>query len=224
MSNDELKFFKAFEKWCFNSTLDGLPNIIKARKNVYLFIFWIMMFAICLGLCIFVLTKNIMDFYEYEVTTQDRIVAYDEIKFPIVSICQENPFINPEANNFLENFFNKTLINDYENSMKKRMWALYNLASPSYNNSVKKSIGYSAIELFLNLSFNNNNLDPIKNLEWFFDPTFGNCYRLNVETLYASRAGYGFYAEIFTGLPYDQHSYIYEPLSRGNLNNYSLLI
>lgn len=223
-------FFHHFIVWMRNSTMDGLPNIAESRKSVIRLIFWLIMFGTCLGLCIFVVTKNIKDYLEFEVTTTDRVVAKDEIPFPVVTICNQNPFVTPEASTFIKQYiyenFQKNitssqdlidLFGSEEVFLKEVYWFLSQLTDPKYNETLKRSFGYSFDDMFPKVTFNELPIDLTNKTQWYFDPLFGNCYRFNLQELNEYREGYGLFFEAFIGLPYELNNYLFEPMAKGKV-------
>lgn len=227
-SSEWTEFSRSLRQWCYHTTCDGLPNLVHTRKHLVRFLFWLGMFSACLGLGIYVVVQNVTDYYAYEVTTTDRLVAYDRVRFPIVTFCNQNPFAHPRANAHIQRYFYETYkvnVSSYEDVMdllgaeesaREMSWVLYSLANPtSTNDSERQSIGYSYEDMFLKATFNHEPIDPRAVVKWYFDPVYGNCYRFNLSSMYATRQGYGLYVEAFIGLPYDQHDYIFESTTRG---------
>lgn len=223
----ENSFLKATEEWLEEVTIDGVPNIIRSRKNIPSLIFWSIMFSLCLGFSVFLVFSLIDDYNQHDVLSKDRLISYNELRFPVVTLCNENPFLSPKANEFLKVYFYEKYgvnVSSYKeileflgpDQLKLNMKrALYNLMSPKFSDETRKSMGYSADDTFLTISFFDYELNKTENLKWFFDPVYGNCYRINIDFMNATQEGYGLSAEIFTGLPYEQHSYLFEPLSKG---------
>lgn len=220
---------KAFKTWCEDSTMDGLPSIAYASRHLAHFVFWIVLFFGCVGLGLYMVSRNIMDYLSFQVTTTDRVTPYNQLTFPVVTFCNENMFLSPRANEFIRDYFNTTYglnVNSYQDIVKhfggsdnawmEVYWLGYQLSSGVWNETVLKSLGYSPNQMFYSIQFANYSLDPSTDLEWYFDVKYGNCYRFNSnQTFNASRLGYGLYVELFTGLPYNYHKYILESDSVG---------
>lgn len=91
-------------EWAEVSTSHGLPRVLRV-KRLYLKIIWGLCFLGSLGFCIFLIYRSISDFLEYQVVTQIRLIPERPIIFPTVTICNLNPLVTKEANNFI---FEKT--------------------------------------------------------------------------------------------------------------------
>lgn len=219
MKIDTKPYKKALEKWCINSTMDGLPSIARAKRHLLHIIFWILLFLLCFGLCVYMVSKSIIDYFQYDVITTDRIVAYDKLDFPVVTFCNENMYLSPQANMFIRDYFlaNFNLsVNSYNDIVKRFgsfdqadkeiSWMTYQLSAGKWNNTVLKSLGYSVEDTFMSFQFSVDDVNKSIDLEWYFDKMYGNCYRFNAnQNFKALRLGYGLYAQIFTGLPFKYH-------------------
>ena len=224
----EKSFLKVFLKWCEELSLGGVPNIVRSRHRIPSLIYWSIMFTVCFALSIYMVVSLVQEYNEFEVVTKDRIIYYDELKLPAVTFCNENPFLSPKANQYLkEYFYEKYGVNvssykqilEYlgpDQAVKEAKIALYNLMNPNVSDTIKKSIGYSAEDTFLSFSYNEEPMNVSQATQWFFDPVYGNCFKIdiNINTILE---GYGLFAEVFTGLPYDYHSYMYEPITKGRI-------
>lgn len=229
MSSTKRKMYrKSSETWCLNSTMDGLPSIARAKSHL---IFWIVCFLICFGLCVYMVVKSIMDFYQYEVTTTDRLVAYDQIKFPMITFCNDNPFPSQRTNDLLNDYFrdkfgivNISSYGDLEKASKTKnlsledelSWIKYQLSAGVWNESMQRSIGYSVKEMFYAIDFSSKTSNKSINLDWYFDKFYGNCFRFNSDQSWVSnRLGFGLYVEIFTGHADKYQSYLTNSMSKG---------
>ena len=231
MEKSKKDYLDVFKKWCLDSSLDGLPSIARATSHILYLIFWITLFLGSVGLCAYMVAKSIIEYYQYDVITTDRLIAYNSIPFPIVSFCNENKFLSPEANVYIRDYFYKnfgaTNISSFKDitnwfgsvdaASEEINWMMYELSDAKLKDSVRQSLGYSAEETFYKLEFNDQPVNLSTDLVWFFDPSHGNCFRFNSGShrFNSTRMGYGLYAEIFTGLPYEYTNYIYEPNSKG---------
>lgn len=213
-----------FVTWGESTTFHGIPNILRAKEIIWKII-WLACFLTSLGFCSYLIRKTLVQYLNHEVTTIIRTIPQTQVQFPQVSICNENMFISPEASDLIKAYFKDTqnlTINNYQDMLdylplnKKTNLLeelLYETLLPTFNASLRKSLGYSAQQTFFKLTFNNLDFN-LSEIKQFYDPYYGNCFRINTtlvnqnnasRTLYADRVGYGFKFEIFTGLSDYEH-------------------
>lgn len=219
-------------KWCNHTSIHGLPNLIRAN-TYWRFFFWLITMTICLVLCILVVTSNIQDFLRFSVVTKARELpmAKDE-RFPMVSICNENPFISPAANQYLTEYFarnyaiNVSTFDDVLGQLGPRRTSeafeqiLYSMNSPLVNSS---AFGYTIDQVITTIWLYGQQW-PIETLERFFDPFYGPCVRFNsgmnssgqpIDRELLAVSGIGLNIVIFIGVSDDMRDYIYQPPNRG---------
>jgi hypothetical protein len=98
-----IRFEKSFLNFLEYSTIGGLSDLGK-RKALYLRIFWMIVVFICSSYALVTIIETIKIYYNYEV-----ILAFDKyqdmpIKFPAITICNENQFNERYAFNYLFKF------------------------------------------------------------------------------------------------------------------------
>lgn len=233
MKLDTKEYRREFELWLINSTMDGFPNLARAKWHLTHFIFWLLLFLASLGLCIYMVTKSILDYYQFDVVTTDRLTVPSQINFPVVTFCNQNLFLNPNATKYIKNYmltnygFNVSSYQDLIkvfggplNADSEISWMIYQTSNLNFQDSTRRSFGYSAEDMFFKLEFNGELVNISRDLEWYYDVNFGNCYRFNsksgqADSYNVSRTDNRLYAELFTGLPYAYNQYLYEPNLRG---------
>lgn len=78
------KFLALINNWSSNARCyDGIPNIGKA-ENVYWKLIWTIAFFGMTGYCTYSLSLSIIDYFQYDVTTQISTKRSSSIEFPTV--------------------------------------------------------------------------------------------------------------------------------------------
>lgn len=228
------QLLKRFNDWSLVTTIHAVPNIVRAWSAciIWRLVYWVVSLIICLVLCTILVKSNIDDYLQMDVVTKIRSLPQDGGEyFPVVSICNENPFISPQGNEYLKEYFKKkynitvSKFDDVLAYLGVNMTIYEMIQIPYWMNSPNqsKSFGYSNEELFLDINYFGLDIDPSE-LERFFDPYYGPCVRFNsgknsrgesIPRLPLVVSGLGITMEIFMGLSDDIREYIYEPERRG---------
>lgn len=218
-------------EWCIVSSIHGLSNIVRAHSYWRLF-FWLIMLLVCSVLCILLVVSNILDYLRYDVITKARTLPLSQDEFfPVVSMCNENPLISPESNRFIKEFFLENYglnVNTYDDVLK-------NLDPDKAKNAYRQllysmnlprdfsSFGYPVNNVIDSINFYGESY-PIAELESFFDPYYGPCFRFNsgknltgqnVKRENLAVAGIGLDLVVFMGVTDDIRDYLYQPSNRG---------
>lgn len=149
-----------FERWLFDSTCDGVPSLVLSKRHLVHFIFWLLLFFTCIGLCGYMVVKMIIEYAQFEVTTKLRESAVGELQFPVVVICNENMLLTPQANQYIRDYFrvnngiNVTTYTDIldhfgvAQARNELQWLAYKTNDPKLNDSVRRSFGYAIEDMF----------------------------------------------------------------------------
>ena len=84
-----------------NTTMHGLPNIMRARHSVQT-IFWVICTLASAIACCFLVIQSVTDYFSYDVITKIRNHHEDSLLFPRVTICNRNMFTTDYAVDFLD--------------------------------------------------------------------------------------------------------------------------
>lgn len=221
-------------EWSMSTTSHGIPRIVQA-KLIYLRVMWTIFLMISVGMCSYMITKSVLKYMEFDVTTKIRMVATDEMTFPVITICNVNAFVTNEASEYLRSNldykrnFNITMYFDsyknitYDDVDNQSEWLMYITNHPYFNLTIIKSFGYKAKEMFKNCMYRNDMCGP-NDFEWYYNPYYGNCFKFNTgrdingnkqDLKVVRREGEGFSIEIFSGVPDTYNSYLYETYTKG---------
>lgn len=219
---------KKIRDWSAKTTSHGLPRIVESHQ-LHLKLMWFIFLLISVFLCIFMCTKSIIEYLQYDVTTRIRMVSSNQITFPQIAICNMNPLITKTARDFIQDYkenFDRFNLSKYvslsENEEKivyKKNdfeWLFYITSHPKFAIEKRKKFGYSAKDTFRNPTFQNKPCN-ISDFISFYHPNYGNCYKFNSERVArrVSRDGDGFITKIFAGSPDTTVKYLYEHFTKG---------
>ena len=216
-----------------DSAFHGIDRMI--TRHLIIKIIWFVFFLISIGLCAYTIITTIQQYLSFEVNTLVQMVPQNTVPFPTVSVCNLNPFVTPQAFQYIANHYsnnyNVTLTNYaqfYQLITNKTIpdetdWLFYNTFGSGFNRTLRDSFGYnmSEIKLYCTVQYYPCNYDEFRS---FYHSKYGNCFVFNsgihnngstVPLEYVSADEYGFEMEIFVGLRDTQNPYLYEPSSRG---------
>lgn len=216
--------------WSFQTTSHGIPHLMLAKRN-YQKLIWLGLIFVAIGFCSFMVAKAIAQYLDFEALTKIYLKRENEIAFPVVSICNVNPFATPEANTYIQNYYNQrynlNLKNYYDltNAIKdgavtrETNWLLYQSFDPNFNDTLRKSFGIPLETMLIScqFSFGNCSLDDF---EWYYNPMYGNCYKFNsafteaeLKKIYTE--GSGLKIELLAGYPDSIYKYFYQKTYKG---------
>jgi hypothetical protein len=176
----------------------GIPNIFR-NTNLFIRIPWIILWLASTGVTIYVMTQNVSDFLQYDVTTKTRSISQSSINFPTVTICNLDPFITTASFKFLANLIKNKYTDEqieyvkdfYENSTDEALvngfitWpfddlepsALY--AAFMSDDATKKSYGYNFSEFVLSCNYASKKCLNNTDFLWNYNHKYGNCWSFN---------------------------------------------
>ena len=155
--------------------INGVSNIIRSERRLVKFV-WAAILLLSSCVSIFLIIGSIHEYQNYEVISTSRIVQEEESIFPMITICNNNPFstdyivqLVKRANlSFSTN--PRRLVLQLESYLKKN--------TGSYMpDSVKRQFS-DFDSMLIYCSFNNMYCDS-SHFEWIWHPYFCGCYRFN---------------------------------------------
>jgi hypothetical protein len=103
-SNSYLKIREKFWKWSDSSTSHDYPNIFRTQHNS-IRVLWSISFLASFILCFLLVYKSIIEFFNFDVVTKVRVVEESPTLFPVVTLCNKNPFLTQQASKLIENTY-----------------------------------------------------------------------------------------------------------------------
>ena len=155
------------------TTAHGIPNILRA-KNKFLKVFWILFLFLATSCALYLITKTINTYLDFEVVTKTTIEKKRPAEFPTITICNNNFLSTPNDkqifDEYYENIQNQSLI-------QKTSF----LSAVAYNISQfhNKSFGLKLSELIIECSFGNMPCNYATDFVQVYNFLYGNCFRYN---------------------------------------------
>jgi hypothetical protein len=106
--------------WSLLSTFHCYPKIFQ-YKNIVARILWSICFLLLGGITCRLVAQCYMDYVEYEVVTQIKVITERPITFPTITICQYNPFTTVFAQDLINDISIQAFNNPIENMSFKEV-------------------------------------------------------------------------------------------------------
>ena len=155
-----------FRQSVLDSSIEPLTKIVRT-KSMPLRLFWLTCFLIGGALTSWFIILKFAELFEYPVITKVRYYKEASVEFPVVAICNANPYQSHFAVDYIteiiENVsehslaFNGTFASKKEFLRKyfeKYEYDIRYLISTKSNDSIKKQLGLSLDEMLINCQFN----------------------------------------------------------------------
>jgi hypothetical protein len=84
-----------------DSTTHAIPHMFK-RENPFLKAFWFICFLGATGVCAWMISLSITDYFNYETVSKTETIVEIPSKFPTVSICNMNAFMTNYSLQFIQ--------------------------------------------------------------------------------------------------------------------------
>lgn len=126
-------------------------------RFIVLKLIWLLCLLVSMCFCVLLVVERIFQYNKFEVTSRIRDIYYDNMTFPVVTVCNFNPMGTPIANqlirkHYLDNYnvnissgehflallANKTIENDNE-------FIFYSTFAPNFTSALKENLSHLAI-------------------------------------------------------------------------------
>lgn len=204
------------------STAHALPRVFQ-DKPIYLKVIWLMLFFLFFGVSTYVIVKNLISYFQYQVSVSVSYATESPTNFPAISICNLNPFYAPRAQSYINSVLNSYNMTRFSNltSIKQNETAfsldatvlstILTAAASDQNlsSSARKQLGFDIDTMLVSCWFNGVQCSS-SDFYWFQSYKYGNCYMFNggvnanntaidIKQVNNAGNGNGFEAEIFVG-------------------------
>ena len=147
------------------------------------------LFLAALGVSIYFVYNTIIDYLNFNVTTEVRLINVDELDFPIITICDGFQYSNKIGFNYLYLKINQSNLTYFKGDHNHSYFQLITKYQPYeiYHQipiELRQNYSPSIQEMFLGASLHgeeDKNEITINDFFWIFNPYFGNCYQLNTD-------------------------------------------
>ena len=144
-------------------------------ENNFVKLVWLVIFFGSLSLTAWVMSWSVSAYLQYGVVSQIGVVFETPTEFPAVTFCDSNPFTRTVK---LPVWKNNMLSSRDNNLISGRMYA----SDPSYGDKNRQKLGLNKSQLTTGTYAYclYNNIDCKKDLHWYWDYDYGNCFQFNV--------------------------------------------
>ena len=170
-------------EWCSASTSHGLPIIF--RTNILLTrLMWISFLICSTSMCAFMVTRSILDYFQFDVVTKVRYFYEVPAEFPTITVCNINSFAKNESVEEMKDIYMRkyptiarNAIN-FSDLVEVYYEFLYEANDHIFGDEKKKSLGPSIDDMLIYCVFNNDYCSS-RDFSWFYMLFYGNCFRFN---------------------------------------------
>ena len=177
-----------FVDWSLLCSFHCYPKIFQYEKYVAKLI-WLVLFAVFAGLTLWLVLKALTEYFAYEIVSKTEVFNERPVDFPIVTICDTNPFTTKAAESLLHHV---TLVNYHKDLESMQFYDIFtaapiltelakmNASRADFGEEARKSLGFNKIHF--SCMFNKKRCgDEAKNSQYshtyLYD--YGNCYQFN---------------------------------------------
>ncbi len=181
MANEKKKDSSKFKqilglaKLTFQSfSAHGIPKIVNHQFGI-IRAMWLIFFLASAGICAWFIQMTISNYLNYPVTTNTDIFYHKNMIFPMISICNLNPFSTDSMSRAVYNYINTLNSTENFNSFLAKM------AANVFRNRVSSNtFGISNLsEVILSCGFLGSECNLSQDFESYYDLNYGNCFRFN---------------------------------------------
>jgi hypothetical protein len=189
---------KTFNEWSSTFTAQCYPKIFQNNNNKCLQLTWSLIFILFSCLTCWFVILGIVDYLEYEVVTKIRINVGKEIVFPLITVCDANPFTSRKSSNLLKDMQDEGESNSpTDNNNKWTDYTSYAMNKAfSFSDEKKQELGFSINQSLKSCLFYNKPC-MASDFTWRFNYRYGNCFQLDphrvVKHAHLSENMYGVY-------------------------------
>ena len=164
---------KRFEK----SNLTVFPNIVKNKSNSIKFL-WSISYILTAACSWWFIMRSITDYFNHNVVTKTLVKhEHGGLIFPIIGICNINPFTTEYSKEFISNIIADDEQN-IDNLYQSIIYANY-ISNETMSKFNRKLFGQNLKEFLIDCKFANSKCDMELDFEYYYDVNYGNCYRYN---------------------------------------------
>jgi len=129
--------------------------------------------------------KSLLEYFEYQVITQIKIVHEIPTEFPSVTICDANPFTTKEAEHLIRN----VTLNEYGSDIENYSYTQFDRNSSNITELMrmhfirlsedqKQALGLKKSQIWRCI-YDKKTCNTTVDLLWLFNFRWGNCYQFN---------------------------------------------
>jgi hypothetical protein len=165
-----------------NSTLQGLPNIVRSDL-VVIKLLWIACMLLSMAGCGFFCMKATLSYLQYDVVTNIKLISDVPAIFPTIIICSFNAFVTNEGLSYSENYFKDTFENNPyffgKPDFVKTFAVLNSKEQNILSDQERKSFSIDLKEILLKCTRDYTISCTELDFEHFYDASQGSCWKYN---------------------------------------------
>jgi len=178
-TSSKMKKLKEVLKYtAINSTAQCLPRIFKAHNKFISFI-WTLIFSLFAGLTSYLILRDLLGYFEYQVVSTIRIVNEVPAPFPAIQICNGG-FLTKEMQPIVDRIL-KENYNDATNDTSvyfERVENVTQLVKMELKN-MKNLSNFTTAPLIVKCQFDKTPCDLNNDIEYRYNYKHGECLRFN---------------------------------------------
>jgi hypothetical protein len=198
LTKKSTKIKAAFLEWSNTFTAQCYPKIFQNNSNKCLQLTWSLIFILFSCLTCWFVILGIVDYLEYEVVTKIRIHTGKEIVFPLITLCNANPFTSNKSNHLLKSMQDEGQLNYFSDNNNR--WTGYTSYAMnkafSFSDEKKQELGFSISQSLKECLFYSKPC-MASDFTWRFNYRYGNCFQFDphkvVKHAHLSENMYGIY-------------------------------
>ena len=177
-----------FIDWSKSSSCHGYHRIFRVSR-LSIRILWIISLIISSIFCVYMSSKSIMDYLNYDVVTKTRVHHELPTQFPTVTVCNINPFVTQNASQFIRNIMAKELDLDVLNSTPStgllkyieyaHVLALAERFKPEFKEISRQSFGFLLEDILFRCEFDENDCLNQNSFSKINTYSMGDCFQFN---------------------------------------------
>ncbi len=170
---------EAFFSWSKQVDINSYNKIFAYKQNKACQFVWLVIFLVLTCATFWIIILSIVNYLNYDVVTQIRVVYERPTQFPTVTICDNEAFKTYEAQILYEKIATQSghslkyisKVNETLNRLVKM-----HVASGQMSDEEIKKLGFNRSLIMLCRYFNDACEDS---LHWFYSFYYGNCWQFN---------------------------------------------
>ena len=204
-------FKKTLLEWAVESLIPGVPRIVNSKHSIPLRILWVLALLTSTSYCIFLCVQVYQNYFSWPSSTKISVIQEVPTNFPVISFC--NMKLLNRSSNLTSTFIGANY--NYNNRANNEADIRYLFANENLTINQRKEYCFKMEGMLIpdtgTCRFRNS-LCSINDFQYFYSPTYGNCYSFNTGTLYngsnttisksyTSGQGSGLDLELYVGNP-----------------------
>lgn len=181
------KIKRTIVEWSLLTKFECLSKVFE-YKNPLARLVWAAIFLIFSVLTVWLVTKCILDYLEYDIVTKTKNLNDRPTLFPAVTICNSNSFSSlADQDNFNNNNESNLTWSELSEKLLNTIEVLkMRAANPSFGDLNRRNILGFPLRSILSCRFNGypcdyDNIEKIfTDFNWYYSFDYGNCWQFNV--------------------------------------------